>query len=61
MHSTTMRTRRTHRAEERAATVAVKLLLPLIFCILPSLFAVIMGPAAVRIVNTLLPVLMGDR
>ena len=56
-----MRTRRTHRAEERAATVAVKLLLPLIFCILPSLFAVIMGPAAVRIIHTLLPALTGER
>jgi tight adherence protein C len=50
-----MRVRRTHRAEEKAATVATKMLIPLILCILPSLFSVIMGPAAVRIVRTLLP------
>jgi tight adherence protein C len=52
-----MRIRRTQRAEERAATVGVKLTIPLIFCILPSLFAVLMGPAAVRIIRILLPTL----
>ena len=57
VHSSSLRTRRTHRAEERGATVGVKMMLPLIFCILPSLFAVILGPAVVRIVNTLLPAL----
>jgi tight adherence protein C len=57
VHSSGLRTRRTHRAEERAATVSVKMMLPLILCILPALFAVIMGPAVVRIVHTLLPAL----
>lgn len=57
VHSSTMRVRRTHRAEEVGATVAVRMLLPLILCILPSLFAVILGPAIVRIVAILLPTL----
>jgi tight adherence protein C len=35
--------------------VAVKMMLPLILCILPSLFAIIMGPAVVRIAEILLP------
>ncbi len=60
LHSSTLRTRRAHRAEEKAATVAVKMLLPLILFILPSLFAVILGPAVVRIITILLPTLAGD-
>jgi tight adherence protein C len=59
VHSSSLRVRRTHRAEEKAATVAVKMMLPLILCILPSLFAVIMGPAVVRIVHTLFPAMAG--
>lgn len=54
-----MRVRRMQLAEERAATVAVKLTVPLIFCILPSLFAVLMGPAVVKIIRVMLPRLTG--
>lgn len=50
-----MRVRRMQRAEERAAMVAVKMTLPLVLCILPSLFAVILGPAIVNIIETLMP------
>jgi tight adherence protein C len=35
--------------------------LPLVLCILPALFAVIIGPAAVNISKTLLPMLGGQR
>ena len=52
-----IRTRRMQRAEERAAYVSVKMALPMAFCILPSLFAVILGPAAVRVMHALGPIL----
>ncbi len=54
-----MRVRRTQLAEERAAIVGVKLTIPLILCILPSHFAVLMGPAVVKIFKVLLPSLGG--
>jgi tight adherence protein C len=55
-----LRVRRMQRAEERAASVAVKMTVPLVLCILPSLLMVLMGPAAVRIVRIMIPTLMGE-
>jgi tight adherence protein C len=45
VHAEGMRTKRMQRAEEKAAMVSVKMTVPLILCILPSLMAVVIGPA----------------
>jgi len=57
VHADAMRTKRRQLAEERAAKTPVKLMVPLILFILPALFVVIIGPGAIRVINTLLPAL----
>lgn len=59
VHSEAMRTRRFQKAEEIAAKLPIKLVFPLILFILPSLFVVILGPAAITIFRTLLSGLRG--
>jgi len=46
-----MRVKRSQQVEEQAQKVPVKILFPLIFCIMPALFIVVIGPAAVNIFN----------
>jgi tight adherence protein C len=55
VHADGMRIRRMQRAEERAAMVGVKMTIPLILFILPSLISVLLGPAMVSIFEQLLP------
>ena len=54
VYSDTFRTKRYQRAEETAAKIPVKLTFPLALFIFPSLFVVILGPAAIRIYETIL-------
>jgi len=57
VQSESMRRKRFQMAEEMAAKLPVKLVFPLILCIFPALFIVVLGPAAIRIIRTLLPAL----
>ena len=56
-HSDYMRVQARQIAEEKAAKVGVKLVFPIFFCILPTLFVVTVGPMAVRIVREIVPMM----
>ncbi|MDH3998181.1 MAG: type II secretion system F family protein [Desulfuromonadales bacterium] len=59
IHADAMRVKRRQMAEEIAAKATVKLIFPLIFCIFPAIFVVLIGPGAIKIVRNLFPVLSG--
>jgi tight adherence protein C len=48
-----MRLRRRQRAEEKAQQVPVKILFPLIGCLFPALFIIVIGPGAISIMHSL--------
>jgi tight adherence protein C len=51
IQSEQMRIRRRQRAEEKAHQAPVKMLFPLVFLIFPSMFIVLLGPAAFQILR----------
>ncbi len=55
-----LRHKRQIRAEEIAAKVPTKMLFPLVLFIFPSIIMVIMGPAVIQIIRTILPMLNGS-
>lgn len=56
-HADYMRVQSRQVAEEKAAKLGVKLIFPIFFCILPSLFVVTVGPMAVKIMRELVPMM----
>ena len=56
-HADFMRIQARQVAEEKAAKLGVKLIFPIFFCILPSLFVVTVGPVAMKIIRELVPMM----
>lgn len=61
VQSDSMRTRRRQMAEEKAAKTAVKLIFPLVIFIFPAIFIVLVGPAAITMINEMFPAMQGSQ
>ncbi len=53
VQSEEMRTRRRQRAQERAFAAPVKMVFPLVLCVFPAMFVLLIGPAAIQLRNSL--------
>jgi tight adherence protein C len=51
-HAAFLRVQRSQRAEEQAAKLPVKILFPLLLCIFPAIFVVVLGPAAIQMMKS---------
>jgi len=59
IYSSEMREKRQLRAEEKAHRLPVLISIPLVACMLPAMIGVLMLPAAIRVVRTVMPALGG--
>ena len=57
IQSDAMRTRRRQIAEEKASKTAVQLIFPLVLFIFPGIFVVLVGPAAITMMDELMPMM----
>ncbi|WP_367619158.1 type II secretion system F family protein [Comamonas sp.] len=55
-----LRHKRQMRAEELAAKIPTKMLLPLVTCIFPAIVMVVLGPAIIRLLRMVLPMIAGS-
>ncbi|MEO6237128.1 MAG: type II secretion system F family protein [Vicinamibacterales bacterium] len=61
VYSETLRTKRRQRAEEAAAKTGVKMVFPLVICIFPAIWVITIGPAAIKFVTVLFPMVENAR
>ncbi len=61
VYSETLRTKRRQRAEEAAAKTGVKMVFPLVLCIFPAIWIVTIGPAAIKFITVLFPMVEKGR
>jgi tight adherence protein C len=61
VHSDSLRTERRQRAEEQAAKTTVKMIIPLVLFVMPSLIFVTVGPAVIQLMHIFVPVSGGKR
>jgi tight adherence protein C len=61
VHSDSLRTERRQRAEEQAAKTTVKMIIPLVLFVMPSLIFVTVGPAVIQLMHIFIPVGGGKR